>query len=1032
MNFFSVEKLRRRVEELEHRRYFGMEPITPFTAMPGTLDKDEVYHELPEKIEGMTFDMYDLFPGYDKYLWAEKDVALPEAKPGFRLTGLFDFGKTGGGFNDGFESLLYLNKEPYQAVDTYHNDVPLEEYAGKTVNLTFLLWTGLGGQNVEITFFHQLKKAHIGYLHLATDELFYLCRAAVQTLEILEENNGDRSYILDALEHTMLLLNWDEDKLYDTVPAALAYLKKQLAARKTDTEHTVHAVGHTHIDVAWMWRLKHTREKGQRSFTTALKLMDEFPEFRFLQSQPQLYKYIKKDNPYLYAKIKEKVANGQWETDGGMWVEADCNISSGESLTRQFVHGVKFFEEEFGKKCTFLWLPDVFGYSWALPQILKLCDIRTFITSKISWNQFNTMPEDLFRWRGIDGSEVMTYFIQVPPDNGPIDGRFSTYNGMMDARTILGSWLKFRNKDICKDVVVPYGYGDGGGGVTRDMLNSAKALQQIPGLPTLKLDPVNTFLDKALEKAQNTDHYIHTWDGELYLEYHRGTYTSQARNKKWNRYLEQKLAQTEWLSTLSKLHGGAYPKEAIFDGWETVLLHQFHDIIPGSSIHEVYADSQVNYTNADNALNAGREEVFSTLSDGKQDQYTAYHFGSFDRDDLLLLPETREGVYTADGEVLETQPTENGTLVRLPIAPASLKTFSFVPGTTEKAQENFSWDGSTLETPALTLTWNEAGRLVSVWDKGNDREVLGKEGGRLEMFEDKPMNYDAWDIDIYYTQKKDVLTIAEAPRLIENGALRAVLELKYLYNNSEIVQKVIVYRDSRRVDFVTDVEWHEKHRLLKAAFDLNIRSTRATYDIQYGHVERPTHWNTSWDYARFEVVGHKWADISEADYGAAILSNCKYGFNAKDSTLAISLLKSATSPDRTADQGHQSFTYSLLPHTGILTQSDVISESVALNLPLQYFEGASEDSGKSLVRFSVPGMYLDAVKLAEDGDGFVIRFHECLGTRKKVELTSDYGIKRFVPCNLLENPLEGAEITEGSSIATDVHPFEIKNYRVWF
>ena len=294
------------------------------------------------------------------------------------------------------------------------------------------------------------------------------------------------------------------------------------------------------------------------------------------------------------------------------------------------------------------------------------------------------------------------------------------------------------------------------------------------------------------------------------------------------------------------------------------------------------------------------------------------------------------------------------------------------------------------------------------------------------------MTYDAWDIDIYYSQKKEVLKLAEAPRLIENGALRAVLEFKYLYNNSEIVQKVIVYRDSRRIDFVTDVEWHEKHRLLKAAFDMNIRSTHATYDIQYGHVERPTHWNNSWDYARFEVVGHKWADISEADYGAAILSDCKYGFSGKDSTLTISLLRSPTSPDRTADQGHQHFTYSLLPHTGTLAQSDVISESVALNLPLQYFDGASKDSGKSLVHFDAPGVYLDAVKLAEDGDGFIIRFHECLGGRRKVNLTSDYGIKRFVPCNLLENALENAQVIEGDTISMHLHPFEIKNYRVWF
>lgn len=1030
--FYSLEKLTRRVEELGKRRFCSMASITPFAAMEGTLDKDEVYHELPDQISGMTLDLDDFFPGRDKYLWIEKNLTLPEAKPGFQLTGLFDFGKTSGGFNSGFESLLYLDKVPYQAVDTYHNDVPLESYAGKNVTLTFLLWTGLGGQDLNVKFFHQLKKAEIGYLHEATDQFYYLCRAAVETAQVLDEGDSDRSFLLDALEHAMLPLNWDEDKLYDTIPAALEYLTQRLASRKKASEATVHAIGHTHIDVAWLWRLKHTREKAQRSFTTALRLMDEFPDFRFLQTEPQLYKYLKKDQPYLYEKIKEKVREGQWETDGGMWLEADCNISSGESLTRQFLHGVRFFQEEFGQKCEYLWLPDVFGYSWALPQILKLCGIKTFMTTKISWNQFNTMPNDLFHWRGIDGSEVLTYFIQVPPEDRPIDGRFSTYNGMMSPRTVLGSWKKFRNKDLSQDVLVAYGHGDGGGGVTRDMLKQAHAIQQIPGLPDLKLNKAGSFFNKVHESVNQTDHYIQTWDGELYLEYHRGTYTTQAANKKWNRLLEQKLAQTEWLSTLAQLHGGAYPKEVLFDGWETVLRNQFHDIIPGSSIHEVYEDSRKEYSHTNDTLDQARSTLFQCLSDGAADHYTAFHFGSFPRKDLLLLPETRDGVFAADGKPLDTQRCQEGTLVQLSIDPASLQTISFLPGAASGAESSFVWDSSAriLETPALRLRWNDTGRLVSVWDKENDREVLGSEGGRLEMFEDKPMNYDAWDVDIFYTQKKENLTLAQEPELVENGALRSVLRFKYLYNKSVIMQNVIVYRDSRRIDFVTDVDWNESHRLLKAAFDLNVRSTHATYDIQYGHVERPTHWNTSWDYARFEVVGHKWADLSEADYGAAILSDSKYGYSAKDSTLTLSLLRSPKRPDATADMGKHHFTYSLLPHSGALAQSDVIQESVSLNLPLQYFPGSSADSGKALVRFDVPGIHLDAVKQAEDGDGFVVRFHECLGGRRKVTLTSDYGLKRYASCNLLEET--DAQAVDGESISLELHPFEIKNFRIWF
>ncbi len=1031
--FFTLEKMERRVQELAQRRYFDMQTIAPLEAMEGKNGYDEVYTGVPENFDGKPFSLGDRFCGKDKFLWIRKTVQIPPSRPGCEVTGLFDFGKTGGGLNSGFESMLYIDGHPYQAVDTYHHDVLLEKLAGRRVTMMLLLWTGRGGQEYETVFEHRFTRADLGYLHKDTDELYYLCRAALETAQILPEDDSERDVLLDAMERCMLFLNWDEDKFYDSVGQALAYLKKILAENKKESSVTIHCVGQTHIDVAWLWRYKNTREKVQRSCATALQLMDEFDQFIFLLTQPQVYKYLKEDCPELYERVKEKVKAGQWEPEGGMWLEADCNISSGESLTRQFLHGIRFFQQEFGKTCEYLWLPDVFGYSWALPQILKQCGIKTFMTTKISWNQFNTMPNDVFFWRGIDGSEVLSYFMEVPPEDRPITDRFSTYNGMMAPRTALGSWKKFRNRDISKDVLIGYGYGDGGGGATRDMVKLELAMQKIPGLPNILPDTAGNFFRKLHQSVEKTDHYIQTWDGELYLEYHRGTYTTQAKNKRWNRKMEYKLAETEWLASVGSFSGGTYPQALLHKAWETVLRNQFHDVIPGSSIQEVYEDSRKQYSQANDALDAGRQEIFRTMAQPIGTEYTVFHFGSFARKDAVVLPVTADGTfYAADGAVLDSQKTADGMFVSVPMGAASMAAVQFVPGESFRSPSSFSYSEADrrLETPHYVLCWNESGRMCSIWDKDNAREVLCGEGNRLEIFEDKPMNYDAWDIDIYYTQKMETASLTAAPQVVEDGALRMVLRFAFAYNLSTFTQDVIVYRDSRRIDFVTKADWHESHRLLKAAFAVDVRSTHATYDIQYGHVERPTHWNTSWDWARFEVVGHKWADLSESNYGVSLLNDCKYGYSIKDNVMKLSLLRSPKRPDPTADMGMHTFTYALLPHAGNVIQGDTIEESVSLNLPLQYFEGRTDGCGKAMVRLSSPALYLDAVKQAEDGDGFVVRVHECRGGTHSAELTSDYGIKRFAACNLLEE-VEG-ELQESSAISFSIKPFEIRSWRVWF
>lgn len=971
--------------------------------------------------------------GRDRYLWLERTVKLPEAKEGCETVGLFDFGETGGGYNSGFESLLYVDGHPYQGVDTHHKEVIFRGKEGKEVCLTFLLWTGLEGGGEHTSFYHQCRQADVAYLHKKTDELYYFAKAITETLLILPPEDEQYAKLKAALDRTFSCINWDEESFYETAEKAHDMLMDELDRMEKSTEVTVNVVGHTHIDVAWLWRLKHTREKAQRSFSTVLRLMELYDEYIFLQTQPQLYKYVKEDCPELYEKIRQKAAEGKWEPDGGMWVEADCNLSSGEALVRQFLYGTRFLEQEFGKKCEYLWLPDVFGYSWALPQILKQCEINTFMTTKISWNQFNSIPDDLFWWRGIDGSEILTYFVNTPGEGQDMDTRYATYNGMVTPHAVLGSWNKFKNKDLSRDTLISYGYGDGGGGVTRDMLELRRAMDVIPGLPHVKSVQAGEFFRKLHENVENTDRYVHTWDGELYLEYHRGTYTSQAYNKKTNRHMENKLVQTEWLSSLAYILGGGYAGQELNDSWECVLLHQFHDIIPGSSIHEVYEDSRINYRAAEERADHVWEEALKTVIQEKEHTYSVYSTNSFGGKELILIPEQEEGSFTdGSGRKLEAQKTEKGYEVQVETEPFAAIPVIFKPGEKKTAvpKTASSFDGSSIETPRYSIAWNEEGQLTRIYDKRMERSVLkeGQLGNVLEVYEDKPINFDAWDIDIFYTQKMERAKLAKAPELVENGSLKAVVRFVFRYHKSVIQQDMTVFRDSGNIDFVTRVDWQETHRLLKAAFYTDIRSVKASYDIQFGHVERPTHWNTSWDWARFEVCGHKWADLSETGYGVSLLNNCKYGYSIKDQAIKLSLLKSAVYPDTEADKGTHEFTYSLYPHEGSVTEGGTIEAASRLNLPAQAVPGQFADQRK-IVKVSTDRVQIDAVKKAEDEDCLIVRLHECRGGRGKVKLSSEFPVKKLVPCNLLEH--DCGEAVEGAEAVFPITPFEIKTFKMY-
>lgn len=1031
--FHTERKLDRRINEVKNYRYRNLTDMKEFLICED--EQGVVNPEVPVNFEGWdTIKVGDCWSGRDRYLWMHKEVHIPEEWKGQRVVGVFDFGKTGAGNNSGFEAMCYLNEKPYQGVDVNHMEVFFpEELYGTTFRLTFRLWSGLEGGGVPKDQEHRINRADLGCLDEKTDDFYYLGSLVLDTVNQLSDGDPVKYDLRTALDNACHCIDWSypgSETFYETVHQADDLLNEKIDAMNKDSLVNVHCVGHTHIDMAWLWRLKHTHEKASRSFSTVLRMMEMFPEYIFLQTQPQIYEYIKEDFPEIYEEIKKRVKEGRWETDGGMWVEADCNLTSGESLTRQILMGSRFLKEEFGKDVEYLWLPDVFGYSWALPQILKKSGIDMFMTTKISWNQYNRMPHDTFRWKGMDGSEVLTHFITTPePWNEP-DSWFYTYNGLLTAKTVKGVWESYSEKEMNKDLLISYGYGDGGGGVNRDLLEARRRLDKIPGLPNVKTTTAGAYFRKLKETVKNTEQYVHTWDGELYLEYHRGTYTSQGYNKRMNRKMELLYRKAEWLTVMESVRKNNLvnaEQEKLAKGWKMILTNQFHDIIPGSSIHEVYEDSRRDYE----VIRQIGEEVVADYREHameeQEDTYTVYNASGWNMDVLAEIPGNETGIYTDEsGNVLLSQKAEGKHYVQVPEVPQmGYRRILFRKGEEQAEASVFTVDGKNLETPFYSISLNDYGQITRLYDKEEQREVLapGERGNVLQVFEDKPLDNDAWDIDIFYQQKMREVTDLTAFEVTQCGALRLVVHMEWKYMNTSISQDMILYRSDRRIDFQTDVDLQERQQLFKAAFTVDVRSTYATYDIQYGNVRRPNHWNTSWDQARFESVGHRFADLSERNYGVALLNDCKYGYDVKDNVMRISLLRSGLQPDHLQDLGRHTFTYALLPHKGDFVEGHVVESGYVLNNPADIFRGAEQAEQESFFTLDNEQVEVDAVKRSEDGQYLVVRFHDFAGARQKVTVNPSFAYKEWAEGSLMEKPL--SEFTDGN-VTLELHPFEIK------
>ncbi|OKP94262.1 alpha-mannosidase [Paenibacillus sp. P46E] len=1042
--FLTENKLQARIHELSTLRYRDRKTLSVFLACEDR--REDINPTVPgAEAHWQTMHINETWSGRDLYLWLHTHAEIPLSWENKRIVGLFDFGDTGGGNNSGFESLFYWEGKPFQGVDSNHKEVFLPaSAAGHSAELVFRLWSGLEGGGQPRNQTHTLKQAELCWLDEKIDDLVFTGTAILETVKILDPNAPERTKLLQVLQQSFRMIDWADpgsEAFFISVYEARDHLTACLEAMDKLSDVTITCIGHTHIDVAWLWRLKHTREKCARSFSTVMRLMEMFPEYVFLQTQPQLYEYVKEDYPELYESIKERIAEGRWEAGGGMWLEADCNLTSGESLVRQLLIGTRFLKEEFGSECRYLWLPDVFGYSWSLPQILKKSGIHTFMTTKISWNQYNRMPFDTFHWRGIDGSEVLTHFITTPEPWSEPGSWFYTYNGKIIPKTVKGIWDAYRDKEMNQELLLSYGYGDGGGGVNREMLEMRRRLDQLPGLPKVTTGRADAYFDKLQQTVADTNSYIHTWDGELYLEYHRGTYTSQAYNKQMNRKLELAYREAEWLNALQSIlqeDWNLYQAKPLASGWKIILRNQFHDIIPGSSIQEVYEDSRVEYEEAWQIGSQIDTQARAAIATGiTAGSFSVWNSSPWCITELVTIPAStgmEQGYWLNDAGLRLNAQLDTGIwYIEVKDIPSLGYTTIHFHDDAESVHSGlapFIHTERGIETPFYQLAWNEAGQLTRIYDKAARREVLAKgaNGNLLQVFEDKPLAHEAWDIDIFYQEKMTEIRDCSAIEVMETGSLRAVIRFHWQYRNSTITQNLIVYAANRRIDYVTEVDWHEKQQLLKAAFPVGIRSTEATYDIQFGNVKRPTHWNTSWDWARFESVGHQWADLSDKGYGVSLLNDSKYGYDIKNNVLRLSLIKSATHPDPHADQGLHRFTYALLPHQGDWLAGQTVKQAWFLNAPIRYTKGHAEQPSRSMFALSGDTAMISAVKKAEDSDCIIVRIHDYSGSSNTLELTSGLQIHGWRETNLMEQ--SDGEMHNDADICFVLEPYEIKTFEI--
>ena len=828
--------------------------------------------------------------------------------------------------------------------------------------------------------------------------------------ETLPENDYRRRKLLAAMNEAVNAYADDPAN----AAAARRPLAKMLSLPALGSAMKASLVGHAHIDTGWLWPVRETIRKCARTFANQLDMMEKYPGYVFGASQPQHYAFVKEHYPELYEKIRRRVAEGRWELQGGMWVEADCNLISGESMVRQFLHGKNFYMDEFGFDVKNLWIPDVFGYSAALPQIIRKSGCDFFLTQKISWNQFNRFPHNTFFWEGIDGSEVLTHF---PPED--------TYNAFVLPTELCAAQNRFKESDQLDEFISLFGIGDGGGGPKEEHLERALLLENMEGMPKVKFGRADKFFERLAASDAVKNRKLCRWVGELYLEMHRGTLTTQARTKRNNRKLEQLLTATEFICSMAPV--SEYPAAELDKAWKTLLINQFHDIIPGSSIGKVYAVTEKQHAELFEVCGRLIARAAELITVPESDALTLVNTLSTPYTNPVELPEDWADCEITDlaGNAVEVQGRRAAGMI--PASGAAV----WKRGAKRAAAVEES-HSLVLENLLVRYEFDACGELVRAFDKEADCETLrpGENGNVFNLYVDRPNTFEAWDVDLFYEQEQrtGAELISHSKRV--SGSVESTLSFEWKVGNASFIRQTVrLAANSKRLDFETEVDWHESRRMLRVNFPVAVSAGEAAFEIQYGYVKRPTHSNTSWDMAKFEVVGHRYVDFSAGKYGVAMLTDCKYGYRTNEGNLDLCLLRSPKYPDWNADQGRQVFTYAYLPHVGALAESNVWSEAAQLNrAPLQF-------AGRRLtaeVPFSVLGgsVSLEVVKKAEKSDDLVIRLVETAGSASRTRLCTTLKDVRLIETNLIEwEELDSCEFRNGE-VELDFRPFDIRTFKV--
>uniref|UniRef100_UPI0008499EC6 alpha-mannosidase n=1 Tax=Actinacidiphila rubida TaxID=310780 RepID=UPI0008499EC6 len=849
--------------------------------------------------------------------WLRTRGRIPQAWAGRRVEALFDLGfdwtKGPGGQAEGF--VHDASGSPLQGLHPYHRGVLLAESAagGEAVDLLVELAANpmIEGAHAVDTHYgsretagdahlYQLRQVEIAVREDAVWHLVHDMDVLDQLMRELPAGGTRRHEILRALRDAIDAV--DVRDVAGTAQAARDRLAGVLARPAHASAHTVTAVGHAHIDSAWLWPVRETVRKCARTFTNMTTLAQEYPELVFACSSAQQYAWIKEQRPEVFERVKKAVSAGTWAPVGGMWVEADGNLPGGEALARQLVLGRRFFQEEFGIAQEGVWLPDSFGYTAAYPQLAALAGAKWFLTQKLSWNETNRLPHHTFHWEGIDGTRIFTHF-------PPVD----TYNASITGAELAHAEANFAEKGAATRSLAPFGYGDGGGGPTRDMLERARRLRDLEGSPRVEVAGPAAFFDAARAEYER----LPVWRGELYLENHRGTYTSQARTKRGNRRAEALLREAElWSVAAAVRAGAAYPYERLESLWQRVLLHQFHDILPGSSIAWVHQEAEAVHA----ALQAELAEVIGTALDGG-DGTAFFNAGPYARHEVVTLPAGAAATGVAEQQLSDGRRT---VLVEAPPLGTGRAVAPRHPGVTVDSGA----DGVTLDNGVIRVRIDGAGLVRSVYDHRAGREALDPErpGNLLQLHPDDPNRWSAWNIDGYYRDVVRDLTEADSVEVAEPGPLLASVRVARSFGDSHLVQHLELTVGSAQLTVRTEVDWQERDTLLKAAFPLDVHAEEESAEIQFGHVRRPTHENTSWDAARFELWAHRWVHVGEHGWGAAVVNESTYGHDVSrttredggtTTTVRLSLLRSPHSPDPQADRGAHSFAYGLVVGAGV-------------------------------------------------------------------------------------------------------------------